>query len=83
MEPRLAIVRGVAAIVRRVLLCGEFDPEKDNLQRLGGTSIEAVHVLSLLEIEYGENLSFEDLWGAATIASIADRIQAARRCAAP
>ena len=65
-------------IVRQVLRCPEFDLSQ-SFASLGGTSLAAVHIVSLIEDEYQVSVSLEDFFEAPDMASVADLVMRASR----
>ena len=71
-------VEGMLEIVRRVLRCPEFDLSQ-SFASLGGTSLAAVHIVSLVEAEYQLSVSLEDFFDAPDMATVADLVKRAGR----
>lgn len=70
-------VAGMVEIVRQVLRCPEFDLSQ-SFASLGGTSLAAVHIVSLIEAEYQVSVLLEDFFDAPDMASVADLVRRAQ-----
>jgi acyl carrier protein len=78
MHNREMPLEGVIRIVREVLVRREIDPSR-SFGDLGGDSLTAVHVISLIEEAFKVTIPFEGLIDAPDLATVAELVEQAQR----